>query len=74
MALRYASATATTAIPAAAPLITTLLVVLATQQVKLAPLDGIGLVVIVLSVVVIFAVGMRREVRAWMPQRKAAAA
>ncbi len=52
MALRYASATATTAIPAAAPLITTLLVVLATQQVKLAPIDGIGLVVILLSVVV----------------------
>lgn len=74
MALRYASATATTAIPAAAPLITTLLVVLATQQVKLAPIDGIGLVVILLAVVVIFAVGMQREVRAWMAQRKAATA
>ncbi len=74
LALRYASATATTAIPAASPLITTLLVVLATQQVKLAPIDGVGLAVMLLAVAIIFAAGMRREVQAWMARRKAVAA
>jgi drug/metabolite transporter (DMT)-like permease len=74
LSLRYATATATTAIPAASPLITTLLVVLATQKIKLAPIDGIGLAVMLLAMAVIFVVGARREVQAWMAQRKAAAA
>ena len=63
LALRFASATAATAIPAAAPLITTLLVVLTTQRIHLAPLDGVGLGVMLLAVIAIFIAGPRAERR-----------
>lgn len=61
VALRYATATAATAIPAAAPIITTALVALATGHIKIAPVDGIGLALMLLAVVVIFFAGQRRE-------------
>lgn len=63
VALRYASATATTAIPAAAPLITTLLVVTATGQVHLTGLDVVGLALMLLAAGVIFIFGRRKEAR-----------
>jgi drug/metabolite transporter (DMT)-like permease len=65
LALRYASATAATAIPAAvAPIITTALTVMATQHIALAPLAIAGLAVLCGAAVVIFALGPRAEVRA----------
>jgi drug/metabolite transporter (DMT)-like permease len=72
LALRYASATAATAIPAAAPIITTLIVVLASQRIKLAPVDGFGLLVMLLAVVAIYIVGQRTEARLWHDAQRAA--
>ena len=69
MALRYASATAATAIPAAAPIITTLLVVFAAGQVKLTPVDGLSLVLMLLAAGTIFVVGARREEREQAAER-----
>lgn len=61
MALRHVTATAATAIPAAAPLITTLLTVIAAPHIELAPVNGLGLGIIALATVGVFILGMRRE-------------
>ena len=61
MALRHATATVATAIPAAAPLITTLLTVVAAPHITLAPVNGVGLFVIALATAIIIGIGMRRE-------------
>jgi drug/metabolite transporter (DMT)-like permease len=74
LALRYASATAATAIPAAAPLITTLCVVVAAGQIKLGPVDVLGLALMLVAVAAIYIVGQRAEVQAWQSQEKAATA
>ncbi len=63
VALRNASATATTAIPAAAPLITTLLVVLEQGQLALTLAAVLGLLLTLVAVVVIFVAGRAREER-----------
>ncbi len=63
LALRHATATAATAIPAAAPLITTLLTVIAAPHVTLAPINGIGLGVISLAAAMIFVLGLQREAK-----------
>jgi drug/metabolite transporter (DMT)-like permease len=63
LALRYISATVATAIPAAAPIITTLLVALTTQRIHLAPLDGVGLALMALAVLALYIAGPRTERR-----------
>jgi drug/metabolite transporter (DMT)-like permease len=64
LALRYASATAATAIPAAvAPIITTALTLIATQRIALAPLAMAGLAVLFVAAAIIFAFGQRAETR-----------
>jgi drug/metabolite transporter (DMT)-like permease len=74
LGLRYASATAVTAIPAASPIITTLLVVAASGRIKLAPSDELGLLLTLAAVAAIFVVGQRADRSAWEAQRKAVAA
>lgn len=64
LALRYASATIATAIPAAAPLITTALVLIAPQA-GLKPSPAFGLILMALAILVLAIVGGRREWRAW---------
>jgi drug/metabolite transporter (DMT)-like permease len=64
LALRYASATVATAIPAAAPLITTALVLIAPQA-GLKPSPAFGLVLMTLAILVLAIMGGRRELRAW---------
>lgn len=59
LALRHAPATVATAIPAASPLITTALVVITTQQIKLSPIDLAGLALMLLAVLAIFLLGRR---------------
>lgn len=61
IALRHATATAATAIPAAAPIITTALVALSTGHIKVAPANGIGLALMLIAVVAILLFGPRRE-------------
>ena len=63
MALNYCSATAATAIPAAAPIITTLLVAISTQSLQLprTTLISLGLVLIATLTVVLF--GLLHESR-----------
>jgi drug/metabolite transporter (DMT)-like permease len=64
LALRYASATVATAIPAASPLITTALVLIAPQAgMKLSP--DTGLVLTGVAILILAIVGGRRELRAW---------
>lgn len=63
IALRHASATAATAIPAASPLITTALVALTAQPNTLTPLGAIGLVLMALAIAGICAAGIRQESR-----------
>ncbi len=65
LALRHAPATIATAIPAAAPLITTALVLYAPFQTKLAPSDGIALLLMLLAVVAIFLLGQRQGLGVW---------
>ncbi len=65
LALRHAPATVATAIPAASPLITTALVILATQRIKLAPLDITGLALMLVAVVAIFLLGRRQGLGVW---------
>jgi drug/metabolite transporter (DMT)-like permease len=65
LALRHAPATVATAIPAAAPLITTALVILGTQQIKLAPADWAGLALMLAAVVAIFWLGRRQGLGVW---------
>jgi drug/metabolite transporter (DMT)-like permease len=63
IALRHATATAATAIPAAAPIITSALVALAAGQIKISPANGIGLALMLVAVVTIVYFGQRRERR-----------
>ena len=67
LALRHISATVATAIPAAAPIITTLLVALSTQRIHLAPLDGVGLALMALAVLALYIAGPRAERRGSAP-------
>jgi drug/metabolite transporter (DMT)-like permease len=67
LALRYASATVATAIPAAAPLITTALVVIAPQA-GLKPSPAVGIVLMGLAVLVLALMGGWQELRAWRSQ------
>jgi len=60
LGLRHASATAVTAIPAGAPIVTTGLVVL-TQRVAVPAARWLGLALVLLAVLTIFIVGRRRE-------------
>jgi drug/metabolite transporter (DMT)-like permease len=72
LGLRHASATAVTAIPAAAPIVTTLLVVLA-RHVTVAPATWLGLGLMLVAVLTIFILGRRQELRAardTRPQRQ----
>lgn len=63
LGLRNASATAVTAIPAAAPIVTTFLVVLS-RHAAVPPLRWLGLSLVLLALLVVFIVGRRQEVRA----------
>lgn len=62
LGLRYASATAVTAIPAAAPIITTVLVVLS-RHAEVPPVRWLGLSLVLLAVLVVFIIGRRQEAR-----------
>jgi drug/metabolite transporter (DMT)-like permease len=67
LALRFASATVATAIPAASPLITTALVVLVPQQgLKPSPVFGLALMTVALAV--LFVIGLRQESRSRVQQ------
>jgi len=61
--LRHASATAVTAIPAASPLVTTLLVLIARGG-SLSPVRLLGLLAVLAALVAVFILGRRRESRA----------
>ena len=61
LALNYCSATAATAIPAAAPIITTMLVVISTQSVKLPATTLIGLGIILGATLAIVLFGLLHE-------------
>ena len=62
-ALRHASATAATAIPAGAPIVTTLLTV-AARGASVPPVRWLGLGLVLAAVVVVIVLGGRREARA----------
>jgi drug/metabolite transporter (DMT)-like permease len=64
LALRHVSATAATAIPAAAPVITAALVSLDTQRVALSQADVLGILLMVAAAAAVFTIGRRRETRA----------
>lgn len=72
LALRYASATAATAIPAAAPIVTALLVIAGTHRIKLAAVDAAGLLLMVCAVALIMAIGPLQEVRGRQARRAGA--
>lgn len=74
LALRYASATAATAIPAAAPIITTSLVILSTQHIRLLPLDGIGLGLTLLATIAVAVLAWRQEAPTWNRRQQPASA
>jgi drug/metabolite transporter (DMT)-like permease len=61
LALNYCSATAATAIPAAAPIITTMLVVISTQSLKLPPTTLIGLGIMLGATLAIVLFGLLHE-------------
>lgn len=63
IALRHATATAATAIPAAAPIITTALVALSAGRIKLSLVDGVGLGLMLVAAAAIIFFGLRREQR-----------
>lgn len=63
LGLRHASATAVTAIPAAAPIVTTLLVVIS-RHVAVPPVRWLGLGLLLLALLVLLIVARRQEVRA----------
>jgi drug/metabolite transporter (DMT)-like permease len=71
LALRYTTATAATAIPAAAPIITTALVIGVTQQIKLAPIDQVGLALTAIAVIAIITLGWRRGLGVWQAHERA---
>jgi len=71
-AIRLVSVSAVLAIGAAAPIITTLLQVGAAGNVKLAPADEAGLLVLMLSVAAILVLGIRQDVQT--PELEGAAA
>jgi drug/metabolite transporter (DMT)-like permease len=64
LALRYASATVATAIPAAAPLITTALVIFI-PQVGVKPTPVPGVILMALAVLILFIAGSWQEVQTW---------
>jgi len=66
LGLRHASATAVTAIPAAAPIVTTILVALS-REVAIAPTKWLGLALMVVALLVILIFGFRRELRIARP-------
>jgi drug/metabolite transporter (DMT)-like permease len=68
MGLRHASATAVTSIPAAAPIVTTLLVVFS-RNVAVSSTTWLELSLMLLAVLTIFVFGQRRELRAPRPQQ-----
>jgi drug/metabolite transporter (DMT)-like permease len=63
LGLRFASATAVTAIPAGAPIVTTALVFF-TRGTAVAPLRALGLCIALLAVLAVIVLGARRERRA----------
>lgn len=63
LGLRHASATAVTAIPAAAPIVTTLLVVLS-RHMTIPPVRWLGFGLLLLALLVLLIVARRQEVRA----------
>jgi drug/metabolite transporter (DMT)-like permease len=65
LALRSASATATTAIPAAAPIITALCVAVASQKIALTEVSAAGLALLLVAALAIGTLGRRRELRRW---------
>jgi len=67
LGLRLASATAVTAIPAGAPLITTILVVISRSTV-VAPARWLGLALVLLAVTAVIVLGSRQERRARAPE------
>ncbi len=67
MGLRHASATGVTAISAASPIITTVLVVVA-QHTPVAPTRLLGLGLIMAAAIVIFTLAQRKEIRLWRQQ------
>lgn len=66
--LRHASATAVSAIPAASPIITTLLVVVS-RHTTVAPLTVAGLALMLVAVTTLYMLGRRKEMRAWQTQQ-----
>jgi hypothetical protein len=77
MALRSATATAAAAIPAAAPIITSLCVAIAARQISLTTLTTAGLTVagLALMLVALVAIGLlgrRREQQRWQSARQSA--
>lgn len=60
--LQHASATAVTAIPAASPIVTTLLVVVS-RSATIAPIKWLGFAFMLLAVLAIFILGRRQEMR-----------
>lgn len=69
LGLRHASATAVTAIPAASPIITTLLVVFS-RRVPVAPTTWLGLALMLLAALTIFTLGQRHELRGRARQQR----
>jgi drug/metabolite transporter (DMT)-like permease len=63
-AIRHASVSSVLAIGTAAPIITTLIQVVATGRLQLSPVDIAGLVVMVVAVPAIIVVGVRQDNRA----------
>jgi len=62
LGLRHASATAVTAIPAAAPIVTTVLVAFS-REVAIAPVKWLGLALMLVALLMILVFGFRRELR-----------